>query len=134
MTSIHPDMPPTLKRKFALIEAQYGRPVWDVVADMARQGMTRSAAAEALRYCQSNFLKLLKSKWAPRGLQWRYSARGEAQHVAKLTPEDVRLIRQLRPNTTRRPGDLTYHEIAEKFGVRYSTVHAVVRYDTWRHV
>lgn len=52
---------------------------------------------------------------------------GERHYRAKLTAEDVRLIREL-------AGEMTIRKIAEKFDVSHHTVHQAVTYKTWKHV
>jgi hypothetical protein len=134
-TSIQPDMPPILQRKLARIEAEHGRPFWEVVRALAEQGETRVSVAAQLHYSDKNFLRLLKTHWAPKDLPWKYASAGNKHHNASLTAEDVRLIRQLRPRAGwAKDGELTLHEIGRKFDVSYSTVQAVVNYRTWRHV
>lgn len=48
---------------------------------------------------------------------------GAAHHLAKISDEDVDLIRQLHPA-------LSYREIAEKFGVHKSTVQKIISCET----
>lgn len=54
-------------------------------------------------------------------------ARGERQHLAKLTSEQVVDIRRL-------AGEVSQRELARRFGVTRQAIKAVVRRDTWRHV
>jgi hypothetical protein len=53
---------------------------------------------------------------------------GERNHKARLTPDDVRLMRELR-----RAG-ATHKELAARFGVTDRNVRFVVSRRTWRHV
>jgi hypothetical protein len=62
----------------------------------------------------------------------RYKARhnlpnGERQHLAKLTEEQVRLMRSLHPGRTAT-------SLAHEFGVSVATACKVIRHETWRHV
>lgn len=52
---------------------------------------------------------------------------GSKNGYAKLTEEDVKIIRTLRPG-------LTFREIGERFGVTSSTIEHVVRRRKWKHV
>jgi len=52
---------------------------------------------------------------------------GEKHHAAKLTEDDVRSIRRLRHEKTRR-------ELTEEFGIKPSTLDNVLSGATWRHV
>ena len=59
-----------------------------------------------------------------------------AKHNAKLTPDDVRLIRQLHAEgiEAKREADaLTIREIARKFGVGPSAISDITRYVTWKN-
>lgn len=53
---------------------------------------------------------------------------GELHYKAKLTADDVRLMRELASEK------VTIRKIAEKFGVSHHTVHQAVTYKTWKHV
>lgn len=53
--------------------------------------------------------------------------RGEGHPKAKLTEQDVRLIRQLHP-------DLSYRVLARKFDVSKRAIESAVTRKTWRHV
>lgn len=57
-------------------------------------------------------------------------ARGSEQHLAKLTEEGVRVIRQERAQTPPTP----LKELAERFGVSLVAVSLVARGVTWKHV
>jgi len=48
-------------------------------------------------------------------------------YFCKLSPDDVRLIRQLHP-------DLSYRVLARKFDISKRAIEAVVTRQTWRHV
>ena len=52
---------------------------------------------------------------------------GERHYRAKLTEDDVRLMRELK-------GELPIRKIAEKFGVSHHTAHQAINYNTWKHV
>ena len=52
---------------------------------------------------------------------------GERHYKAKLTADDVRLIREL-------SGEMTIRKIAERFGVSHHTIHQAATYKTWKHV
>jgi hypothetical protein len=54
-------------------------------------------------------------------------ARGEKHYFSKLTAEDVRLIRQLRPGTPIR-------ELAVRFGVTHKTIASAAARESWKHV
>lgn len=70
--------------------------------------------------------------WQRRGvpspLEDRRPARGERQHLAKLTDDAVRAIRR------RHAAGETQQALADEFGVSQRAVSAVVRRVTWRHV
>lgn len=56
---------------------------------------------------------------------------------AKLTDDDVRLIRQLishREELKRQASELTNAKIAAKFGLHYRTIDRISAGDTWSHV
>ena len=53
---------------------------------------------------------------------------GERHYRAKLTAEDVKLIRELYNEK------VTIRDIAEKFNVSHHTVHQAATYKTWKHV
>ncbi len=53
---------------------------------------------------------------------------GEQHHRAKLTAADVIEIRRIYPTIQ------SYHRLAERFGVHWSTIQDVVRHRHWRHV
>lgn len=59
----------------------------------------------------------------------RRKARGEACRQAKLTQDDVRLIRSAYES-----GGITQASLAEKCGVTPLSIARVVRYESWRHV
>ena len=48
-------------------------------------------------------------------------------YFCKLSPDDVRLIRQLHP-------DLSYRVLARKFDVSKRAIESAVTRKTWRHV
>jgi hypothetical protein len=57
-----------------------------------------------------------------------------ARHQAKLTPDDVRLIRQLHAEgleLKRQADALTVRAIAAKFGVGPSAISDICRFVTW---
>lgn len=56
------------------------------------------------------------------------SAKGEKQHSAKLTEEQVRDIRN------RNPSQCSKMDLAREFGVRHSSIRSVLARRTWRHV
>lgn len=56
---------------------------------------------------------------------------------AKLTEEDVRLIRELtlaRRRMLEQASNLTYERLAEKFGVSKRSIRRVIDGETWGHV
>jgi len=53
---------------------------------------------------------------------------GEDHPSAKLTAEDVRLMRQLYAE------DISVADIAEKFEVSWATAYDAISYRTWSHV
>ena len=55
-------------------------------------------------------------------------SRGELRPQHKLKTEDIRKIRKLREQ------GLIYREIAERFGIHFSYVCAIVQRRAWRHV
>ena len=57
-----------------------------------------------------------------------YSARGEQCHNAKLTEDDVRLMRALHEE------GLNNREISEKFETNRKTVWEITSYRNWRHI
>ena len=63
--------------------------------------------------------------------------RGEAHYAARLTADDVRLIRALGEERARllaQARQLSDSAIAEKFGVHPSAIKQVLSYRTWGHV
>lgn len=64
--------------------------------------------------------------------------RGEELPWAKLTEDDVRLIRRIHSEGAeqikRIQSSCTAKALAEKFGVHMGTVEKLLRYETWRHV
>ena len=63
--------------------------------------------------------------------------RGEQLPWARLTDEDVRLIRQLdeeRKRHAEAAKELSRAKVAEKFGVHQRTIENVLRRTTWSHV
>ena len=54
--------------------------------------------------------------------------RGEAQHLAVLTEDDVRNIR-----TARAAGE-KHSDIGKRYGVSHTTISDLLRGKTWRHV
>lgn len=64
--------------------------------------------------------------------------RGQDLPWAKLTDDDVRLMRRLhqegRAEIDRIRSYCTMRALAEKFGVHRRTVEKVLSYSTWRHV
>lgn len=48
-------------------------------------------------------------------------------YFCKLSPDDVRLIRQLHP-------DLSYRVLARKFDISKRAIEAVVTRQTWKHI
>ena len=54
--------------------------------------------------------------------------RGSSSKLARLTEADVRLVRELVSNGA------TQKDVAARFDVHYSTISAIVRRATWRHV
>ncbi len=53
--------------------------------------------------------------------------RGEAHHMAKLTDDDVRLIRHL-------AGAVSHRKLARRFGVSKGNITFIVQGRTWRHL
>lgn len=94
-------------------------------ADAAAKGRMASGDRQGLR---------LHPERAARGdrngsrLHPEMLVRGEAQHKAKLTEENVREIRRMRA------GGAKCARLAREFGVDWSTVDALLRGSTWRHV
>lgn len=56
-------------------------------------------------------------------------ARGEQNHNAKLTADDVSLIRTLHAS-----GEVRSKEIAEKFDISVGYVSEIASYKRWKHV
>lgn len=56
------------------------------------------------------------------------SPRGVKHWSAKLTDQDVRLIRTLHEH------GMQYSEIAKKFDVSWNTVYDVCQWKTWKHI
>lgn len=54
---------------------------------------------------------------------------GSANGNAKLTEDDVRLIRALYEQ-----GGFTYYDIADKFDVHFETIRRVIKRRLWAHV
>lgn len=53
---------------------------------------------------------------------------GSKHHAAKLTEDDVRLIRALRED------GMPYEDLMEKFEISKTSVHNICTYASWRHV
>jgi len=53
---------------------------------------------------------------------------GERHYRAKLTADDVRMIRELASEK------ITIRNIAQKFGVSHHTIHQIATHKTWKHV
>lgn len=66
------------------------------------------------------------------GLQ--VSPKGEENGHAKLTAEQVREIRSLRPATGKIKGDLSTYAIAKRYGVSRSLIRHILHRKQWRHV
>ena len=65
------------------------------------------------------------------------SASGEAHYLAKLTDQDVRLIREAaieRRRLRQEAARLSNAALAEKFGVKLGTILSVLSFNSWRHV
>lgn len=56
-------------------------------------------------------------------------ARGERQHLSKLTEDDVREIR-----SRYHAGEATGYVLAKQFGVTPSNIYYIIKKDTWKHV
>jgi transposase len=54
---------------------------------------------------------------------------GEAHHLAKLTNDDVRLIRAAYAS-----GGISQRALAQKFGVALRAIQQVINFESWRHV
>ena len=61
------------------------------------------------------------------GLRVAAPSHGEANGSAKLTAEEVRKMRSLRPHFPLR-------ELAKRFGVGISTVCSICRRESWKHI
>lgn len=62
-------------------------------------------------------------------------ARGERQHLAKLTEDDVRTIRAIyQRGKAGYSSDVSMTSLARRYHVSKSTMAAIVRRDTWKHV
>ena len=70
--------------------------------------------------------------------RFEFVRRGAELPQTKLTPEDVRHIRELhafkQAEIKRLNETLSYDAIAEKFDVSPGTIDKIVRFITWRHV
>jgi predicted DNA binding protein len=62
-------------------------------------------------------------------IDMRRKARGEGHPQAKLTAEDVRLIR-----VAYESGGITQKALAEKFSVSLRAIQQVLHFISWRHV
>jgi hypothetical protein len=63
--------------------------------------------------------------------------RGEKHHLAKLTNDDIRLIRKCaeeRERLIQEARKLSNKKLAEKFGVHHRTIDKVAGYRGWIHV
>ena len=72
--------------------------------------------------------------WHSGNQRW---ARGEELPHAKLTDDDVRLIRQLgehRRELLDEARKISDAALADKFGVSRATISEVIHYRKWRHV
>ncbi len=61
------------------------------------------------------------------GLHGSDHCKGESNRQAKLTAEDVRVIRRLHP-------ELTLGQLATLYGVSRANISSIVLRKTWRHV
>jgi hypothetical protein len=78
--------------------------------------------------CKAEGMRALRASRARQGrIRYWYPAYGEKSHKAKLTNDDVRLIRGLLPN-------LSCAEIARKFEVSRSTISAIKHGRYWTEV
>lgn len=70
--------------------------------------------------------------------RFEFALRGAQLPQAKLTPEDVRHIRELhafkQAEIKRLNETLSYEAIAEKFDVHPNTIDKIISFKTWRHV
>ncbi|MFC9935344.1 hypothetical protein [Glutamicibacter sp. NPDC127525] len=54
---------------------------------------------------------------------------GEQHYSAKLTDQKVQLIRD-----TYKPGEVSYTDLAESYGVNKSTISRIIAGTTWKHL
>lgn len=90
-----------------------------------RPNGTRQAWCKACKAAQMRDLRAANARQGR--VRFWYPPHGEASHKAKLTADDVRLIRGLL-------GDMTCTEIARKFEVSRSTISAIKNGYRWTEV
>jgi DNA invertase Pin-like site-specific DNA recombinase len=70
--------------------------------------------------------------------RYGHKKRGSELPQAKLTEEDIHLIREIhaqgKKEIERIRSTMSAQALAEKFEVSRHTIHRVLRYDDWRHV
>lgn len=104
-----------------------------------RVTVTESHGNETWRYCRcldcnSRFKTVetyaIKKRGSIPGVKQHVNCRkkGEANGSSVLTEDNVRSIRQLAEN------NVTYVNIAEKFGIHKDTVYRIVKRKMWSHV
>jgi DNA invertase Pin-like site-specific DNA recombinase len=66
--------------------------------------------------------------WPKLDVDTRRKSRGETHHKAKLTEEDIPMIRQLHKE------GMSTRELARKFDVTQRAIYQVVAFISWRHI
>lgn len=91
-------------------------------------GRPNGARQAWCKTCKAAQMRAFRSENARQGrIRFWYPPHGEGSHKAKLTADDVRLIRGLLP-------DLSCAEIARKFEVSRSTISAIKNGSCWTEV
>ena len=104
---------------------QQTKPVSEFFLNQDRGGRYPQSQCKA---CKAEGMRRLRASRQVQGrIRFWYPPHGEASHKAKLTADDVRLIRGLLP-------DLSCAEIARKFEVSRSTISAIKNGYYWTEV
>lgn len=89
-----------MSRRIAEIEAQHGKPFWEVLKDLRAEGLTRAAAARRLGYTERNprngertFMNLLYRH--PDKDPWGYAGNRAAEYMAETGESFTAAVRRL---------------------------------------
>lgn len=110
------------------LEARYGKPLNAIIKDFAAAGMTKTQTFRALGYSYTGG-HLLLTRLRLHDV-FRYAGSGTKHKNAKMTPDDVRLIRKLAHGETKMPVE----QIAAKFEIDRHTAWDIVNFVSWINV